>query len=103
MPRREIHPESHYPLLVEYFNPDEKKVVATPEDLDSGRSFKVLETNFMDWKELGKPFESLDDIPREHMIKTLLIKDLLVKCPICGRYTLKQLYVHKVCTECATS
>jgi len=100
---QEIYPESSFPLLIEYTESDpvERKVVSTPEELENGHSFKVLETNYLDWKELGKPFDSLDDIPREHLIKTLRIADLLVKCAVCGRYTLKQLHIHEVCTECA--
>ena len=100
---QELYPKSFFPLLVEYTDSDpvERRVVSTPEELDNGRSFKVLKTNFLDWKELGKPFDNLDDIPREHMIDTLRIAELLIKCAVCGRYTLKQMHFHKVCTECA--
>jgi len=34
---------THFPLLIEYTDKKEKKIVRTPADIESGRGFVVLE------------------------------------------------------------
>lgn len=65
------------------------------------REIKNKKAQKMDWKEFGKPFENIEEIPRAHLLLSVQLSKNLIKCEVCGRWTIKHLYCNKVCAECA--